>query len=199
MLQIDDRGAGNQIVLPSTDGHQIQGHAVIGGDSNHLEIGAGSVAASVYAYLGSKCTVRIGVGCNLGNLFIHVIDRGELVIGSGSGFNGSVRFLLHEPGRMSIGEGCLFAGEVDVTISDMHSIVDVITGQRVNPARDVVLEDHVWVGQRVTILKGSHIGEGSIIGACSLVSGHVPPNCVAAGVPAKVIRTGVTWRHELIY
>src|ERR1700722_3732920 len=185
MLQIDDRGVGNQIVLPSTAGYRIQGHAVIGGDSNHLEIGDESVSSNISAYLGSKCTVRIGVGCNLGNLFIHAIDRGEVIIGSRSGFNGSVRLLLHEPGRIDIGAGCLFAGEVDVTISDMHSIVDVTTGQRVNPARDVVLEDRVWVGQRVTILKGSHVGKGSIIGACSLVSGEVPPNCVAAGIPAK--------------
>jgi acetyltransferase-like isoleucine patch superfamily enzyme len=199
MLQIDDRGVGNQIVLPSTAGYWIQGHAVIGGDSNHLEIGDESVSSNIYAYLGSNCKVRIGVGCSLGNLFIHAMDRGEVIIGSRSGFNGSVRLLLHEPGRITIGEGCLFAGEVDVTISDMHSIVDVITGQRVNPARDVVLEDRIWVGQRVTILKGSHIGKGSIIGACSLVSGEVPPNCVAAGIPAKAIRTGVTWRHELIY
>lgn len=199
MLQIDDRGVGNKIVLPSTDGHKVQGHAVIGGDSNHLEIANKSVSSNIYVYLGSGCTVHVGVGCSLGNLFIHAMDRGEVIIGSRSGFNGSVRLLLHEPGRVSIGEGCLFAGEVDVTVSDMHSIVDVITGQRVNPARDVVLEDRVWVGQRVTILKGAHIGRGSIIGACSLVSGQVPPNCVAAGIPAKVIRTGVTWRHELIY
>jgi hypothetical protein len=47
MLQIDDRGVGNQIVLPSTAGHRIQGHAVIGGDSNHLEIGDESVSSNI--------------------------------------------------------------------------------------------------------------------------------------------------------
>ena len=148
--------------------------------------------------MGSACCLRIGKHCNLGNLFVHVIDRGKVLVGSRSSFNGRVRLLLHEPGRIEIGNDCLFAGEVDVTISDMHSIVSKETGERVNPARNVVLEDHVWVGQRAMILKGAHVGKNSIIGACSLLSGDVPANCIAAGIPARVIRTGVTWRHELV-
>ena len=197
MVNVDDRGARNTLVFPQNSEH-IQGHVVIAGDDNYLEIGDGSISSGMYVYMGSASRLRIGKHCNLGDLFVHVIDRGEVLVGSRSGFNGRVRLLLHEPGRIKIGNDCLFAGEVDVTISDMHSIVTMETGERVNPARDVVLEDHVWVGQRAMILKGTHAGKDSIIGACSLLSGAVPANCVAAGIPARVIRTGVTWRHELI-
>ena len=48
------------------------------------------------------------------------------------------------------------------------------------------------------ILKGSHIEAGSIVGAGSIVTGHVPPNSLAVGNPARVIRSGVTWNHKLL-
>jgi acetyltransferase-like isoleucine patch superfamily enzyme len=80
----------------------------------------------------------------------------------------------------------------------MHSIIDVASGERVNPARNVIIEERVWVAERAIILKGSHIEAGSIIGAGSVVSGHIPPNSLAVGIPAKVIRSGVTWNHKLL-
>jgi acetyltransferase-like isoleucine patch superfamily enzyme len=45
-----------------------------------------------------------------------------------------------------------------------------------------------WIGAKVTVLKGSSIGEGSVIGAHSLVRGDIPAHCVAVGAPARVIR-----------
>lgn len=87
---------------------------------------------------------------------------------------------------------------MDISVSDIHSIVDLATGARINPARDIQVGERVWVGQRVLILKGSQIGDGSIIGAGSVVTGTIPKNVIAAGAPARVIRQGVTWRGELI-
>lgn len=54
--------------------------------------------------------------------------------------------------------------------------------------RPVVLEDFVWVGMNSLILKGVTIGAGAIIGAGSVVTRSVPPCCLAAGVPARVLR-----------
>ena len=45
-------------------------------------------------------------------------------------------------------------------VSDMHSLIDIVTGSRLNPARDVTIEDKVWIGQNATLLKGSHICAG---------------------------------------
>jgi galactoside O-acetyltransferase len=53
----------------------------------------------------------------------------------------------------------------------------------------ITIEDKVWVGFGVSILKGVTIGEGSVIGACSVVTNDVPPYTVAAGNPARVIRS----------
>ena len=148
--------------------------------------------------LGSDCTVLIGARCVLASLFVHAAKRAHVTIGRHAGFTGRVRLMLHEAGRIEIGSDCLIAAETDVTVSDMHSIVDVASGKRVNPARDVVIGEHVWIGQRAMILKGSHIEAGSIVGAGSIVTGHVPPNSLAVGNPARVIRSGVTWNHKLL-
>jgi acetyltransferase-like isoleucine patch superfamily enzyme len=198
MLHIEDRGENNTILVPREARERLNGRLRIEGDNNHFEIGRGSVSNEMTATLGSSCVVRVGEGCNLGHLFIYAADKAQIIVGGNSGFNGLVRLLVHEPGQISIGSGCLLAGDVDVTCSDMHSIVDLQTGERVNPARNVVLEDAVWIGQRAMILKGAHIETGSIVGACSVVTGRVAAFSIAAGAPAKVIRTGVTWRRDLI-
>ena len=53
---------------------------------------------------------------------------------------------------------------------------------------DIVINDNVWIGERVSILSGVNIGRGSIIAANSVVTHDVPDYCVAAGSPAKIIK-----------
>lgn len=60
----------------------------------------------------------------------------------------------------------------------------------------VVIEDDVWVGTNVTILKGVRVGRGSIIAAGAVVNKNVPPYSIVAGVPAKVIK--MRWSREEI-
>ena len=58
----------------------------------------------------------------------------------------------------------------------------------------VFIGNHVWIGTNVTILKGVTIGDGAIIAAGSVVTKSVPSKCLAAGVPAKVIKENVEWK-----
>lgn len=53
---------------------------------------------------------------------------------------------------------------------------------------DLVIEDNVWIGANVTVNSGVRIGEGSIVGAGSVVTKDIPPDSVAYGVPARVMR-----------
>lgn len=55
-------------------------------------------------------------------------------------------------------------------------------------SKKVVIEDDVWIGTGAIILAGVKVGQGSIIGAGSVVSKDVPAKCIVTGMPAKVIR-----------
>jgi Acetyltransferase (isoleucine patch superfamily) len=53
---------------------------------------------------------------------------------------------------------------------------------------NVVIENDVWIGANVTILSGVKIGNGAVIGACSVVTKDIPAYAVAVGNPARIIR-----------
>ena len=53
--------------------------------------------------------------------------------------------------------------------------------------KDVLVDEDVWIGARVTLLSGAHIGRGAEIGTCAVVRGKVPPYAVVIGNPAKVV------------
>jgi acetyltransferase-like isoleucine patch superfamily enzyme len=88
---------------------------------------------------------------------------------------------------ISIGEDCAISWDVQFIDSDQHSI-DGAGG----PA-PIIVGNHVWIGQRATILKGVRIGDGAAVAAGSVVTKDVAAGTVVGGVPAKVIKTGVTW------
>ncbi len=56
-------------------------------------------------------------------------------------------------------------------------------------SQPIILEENVWLGGRVIVLPGVTIGRDSVIGAGSVVTTNIPAGVIAAGVPAKVIRT----------
>lgn len=53
--------------------------------------------------------------------------------------------------------------------------------------QDVIVEEDVWIGARVTLLAGVHVGRGAVVAAGAVVNKDVPPYAVVGGVPAKVI------------
>lgn len=57
---------------------------------------------------------------------------------------------------------------------------------------DIIIEEDVWVGVNCTLLAGTHIGRGAIIGACSMINKEIPPYAVAVGSPAKIIASVFT-------
>ena len=77
--------------------------------------------------------------------------------------------------------------EDDVQIGSHCSVYSVSTID--STSGKVVLKNNCKLGSHSTVLPGVTIGENSIIGAHSLVNSNIPPNVIAFGVPAKVIKT----------
>ena len=89
----------------------------------------------------------------------------------------------------------MWAHGVGFLTDDTHAIRDLQTGRRLNAyGGRIVVGDHVWLCEQARLLAGARVGEHAVVGLGALVKNAVlPPNSVCAGVPAKPVRTGVTW------
>jgi lipopolysaccharide O-acetyltransferase len=72
---------------------------------------------------------------------------------------------------------------------DHSSPLRAPTLRQLESSLKVVIGRNVWLGDSVVVTPGSTIGEGSVIGANSVVIGEIPPFCIAVGVPATVRKT----------
>ncbi|MEW4371264.1 DapH/DapD/GlmU-related protein [Paenibacillus kandeliae] len=121
---------------------------------------------------------------------IRTLSSGATIqIGDDVGISGAS---ICAASSVTIGSEVMLGVNVQISDTDFHPIKP--DGRRFNKnVADVgtsptVIEDNVWVGANSIVLKGVTIGKNSIIGAGSIVSGSIPANCIAAGVPAKVIK-----------
>ena len=87
----------------------------------------------------------------------------------------------------------MIARGVKIYDTDYHKILDR-DGNVLNEDKDIIINNHVWIGVNAIILKGVTIGEGSIVAAGAVVTKDVPAGCLVAGNPAKVIRENVIWK-----
>ena len=94
--------------------------------------------------------------------------------------------------------GQLWAANVYVATDDMHRLESLETGIRLNPyGAHIRLGRHLWMGRDAIVTGHVEIGDEVIVGARTMVRGQkIPANTAIAGVPARVIREGVTWREE---
>lgn len=89
-----------------------------------------------------------------------------------------------------IGDRVRIGANSKVVDTDFHPL-DVVERRRdpkAGKSSPIVIEDDVFIGMSALILKGSHIGTGSVIGAGSVVAGEIPAGVVIAGNPARIVR-----------
>ena len=116
------------------------------------------------------------------------INKGATLSFSGKGYmNHNVSLSCFD--KISIGTDVVISEGVTIRDSDNHSIL----GSKKPSTAPIEIGNHVWIGLNSTILKGVKIGDGSVIAAGAVVNNDIPCNCLAAGVPAKVVKQGVNW------
>lgn len=98
---------------------------------------------------------------------------------------------------IEIGPAALIAD--DVYICDFDHVTDDVT----RPIKDqgivktpVRIGPDVWLGTKVAILRGSRIGRGAVLGAHAVTRGEIPAFSVAAGIPARVVRSRLNSRRS---
>jgi acetyltransferase-like isoleucine patch superfamily enzyme len=139
---------------------------------------------------------------------IRLAEKGEIAFGEGVTLTGRIvplEFLAYEGARIDIGDhtyinyGTSLSAYASITIGrhchlGHYTLIldnnehDARFHRLLPESKPVVIEDHVWIGSRVTILPGVRIGQHTTIGAGSVVTKSIPPHSVAVGNPARVVR-----------
>jgi acetyltransferase-like isoleucine patch superfamily enzyme len=119
-------------------------------------------------------------------LYLHQ-PQASIAIGEGCLVNYDTKILASC--EVVIGAGTLISWNVTITDSDFHLIDAAVT-----PEAPVRIGARVWVGAGAIILKGVEIGDGAVIAAGAVVTTDVPAKALVAGVPARLMREGVSWR-----
>ena len=148
---------------------------VSSGTGNRLVIGDLTRLHHCEMYIGgSNNTIVIGERCYLN----HVV------------------FCMEGDGN-TIGDNCMFSSDVYMRTGDSHSVLRKGTRERMNPSKSIRIGRHVWIGTKVTVLKGAQVPQDCIVGAGSLLThAFEHPNCVIAGVPAKEVKQDVDWTDQ---
>ena len=190
------RGQGNVFDAKSVNLSEVRLDII--GDNNRIRIGAGCVLSNVYFRIrGSGHQIEFGDNCRISRgAVLWFEDRaGVLQVGSGTTMV-EVHIAVTENSKVIIGEDCMFANDIDIRTGDSHSVMNAQSGERLNYAEDVVISRHVWIAPHTVILKGVTIGENSIIATGAVLTKSCEPGVIMGGNPAKVIKTGVSWKRE---
>jgi len=144
---------------------------------------------------GGQCHLGRGNVDGMFSALLRIGHRSRIVVGDDTTTTARCFIGASEGASVLIGEDCMFASDVQLRCDDAHPIFDVHSGERVNPAEDVVIGNHVWLAYGTRCMGGARVGDGSIIGLDSIVTGPIPNNCVAVGRPARMTRRDVAWER----
>ncbi|MCM1138945.1 MAG: acyltransferase [Muribaculum sp.] len=173
------------------------------------------ISNQIGRFLAKFWRVKLGKGCHFkGRPIFRTIPGSNIQIGNNCIFNSSdgsnligvytpcVISTLKPGASITVGDNCGMSGTViwcasSITIGNnvrcgANTLIYDNDGHSDDPRsgedKPVVIEDNVWLGYGVKVLKGVTIGKGSLIGACSVVTKDIPAGVVAVGTPCRVIR-----------
>ena len=143
-----------------------------------------------------KGQVTIGKECSFGyklggfNYYgcIEIQPRyKDALIEIGDKINTNNNIFICAANHIKIGNNTLIGQNVVIMDFEAHGI-NPEKRNEVGQIGEVIIDENVWIGNNVTILKNSHIGKNTIVAAGAIVSGNFPENVIIGGIPAKIIK-----------
>ena len=108
-------------------------------------------------------------------------------MGDDCGLSGAV---IGAAERIVLGDRVMVGANATITDTDWHPLdPEARSGGGLGDSAPIVIEDDVWIGLNVTVLKGVTIGKGTTVAANSVVVQSLPPGALAAGAPARPVKT----------
>lgn len=176
---------------------------LIFGNNNKIEIETMHKCGSLNIKVFNSNTIFIGQNCqelSTGTKKMEIMcgDNSTLSIGKEGSLGVDLTIDCGNCSDILIGEKSLFSSEVLIK----NTLCERLTWQRKTDLftrSKITIGDHVWIGLRVSVFSGANIGDGSMIGARSLLKKTFPPNSQIVGIYPKdrMIRQGITWTSEL--
>lgn len=191
------RGTANRIVGRNRTFRRLNRILVIG-NHNLIELGRLSVLLDCrIAIRGNGNRIIIGENTRLSGVELNIEDDGNLVvIGDNTTIYGKAHLACIEGTRLMIGRDCMISSDVSFRTGDSHAIVDQ-ENRRINFSKDIIVGEHVWLGNRTTLTKGAKVPSFSVVGTGSIVTKELEgTHSIIAGVPARVLRTGINWKRD---
>lgn len=200
-LHEDVRGKGNSIsILKGSILHNVQ--LLIVGNNNIIILGENCFLQDVsFLIKGDNHRIILGNNCHIGSHCEFRSEGYETLIKLGDSCTMSEKNQIvagETKTSVILGNDCMLSNHIIIRTTDAHPIYDQTTKERINPAKNVVIGNHVWMSPDVKIMKGSIINNGCIIGSNTIVNKIIPPNCLAVGYPAKIVKENVKWTRERI-
>ncbi len=134
------------------------------------------------------------VGELLGSLGVDSHVRAPLCVDYGLNIHVGSRVFINfnltalDVARIDIGDDCQIGPNVQL-LTPTHPLDPQLRRQKLEAGEPIVLEENVWLGGGVIVCPGVRIGKNSVIGAGAVVTKDVPPNSVAVGNPARVVKS----------
>ena len=164
---------------------------------NELKIGKNvRMRKSKIKIRGCNNQLIIHENCNLREVDIEIRGENSIIeIGKNTIIGEGTYFSAKEGCSIKVGEDCMFSRNIDIMTSDGHIITQ--NGIRVNLSKSIEIGNRVWVSDHVVILKGSKIGNNSVVGINSVITKEFEDsNVIIAGNPAKIVKKGIEWNKK---
>lgn len=142
--------------------------------------------ATLYMYPHSKFSVN-GLVTMFEGATVVVFDGGLLEVDDDTRIR---KCVIQCANHIKIGKNCSIANDCLVQDTNFHQKTDS-DGAKSDVSDEIIIGNYVWICPKSVILKGVHIGDGAIIATGAVVTKDVPAYSMVAGVPAKVVKTGV--------